>query len=256
MLPETLNLDLVRAESRSIASEIFKLADQIRTILVDSRTAIYLVFLTVIRGGVPATMLTVYPFLMHDTLAISTRDTGYVIGAIGVFAFVGASFNKFFAKSCSPPQLVRGSLLVYGIFSAIVAVMTLALLSKSDCLGLQCHQRWAPILALFVSATFNALICLLVPAGLSVLVGFAKPELAGTLMGLHSGIEMGLFAIASCVSSVALKTHGPSLRLVFLLFTAWSFLSLATYVPFFHDRRIEDERTFSNYGSTKLCSPQ
>lgn len=183
----------------TLKDEFARLAVSLRTVCGQRRTMLYLTFLIIVRGGVPATMLTYYPFLLDRSL--STLDTGLVIGGVGIFAVVGASASKVLNL-----VLPNADTIVY-VMLTICTVFGVA-----------------------VAGTFNALICTIVPAGISILMGLVPPHLAGALSGLHGGAVMGLFAVASAVASVVLALLPTTLKIVFLVFSAWTAAATLSYV--------------------------
>lgn len=233
--------------------EFARLAVSLRTVCGQRRTMLYLTFLIIVRGGVPATMLTYYPFLLDRSL--STLDTGLVIGGVGIFAIVGASASKVLNLVLpNADTIVYVMLTICTVFGVAVAATAFFVDNASK------HQEW--ILALAVAGTFNALICTIVPAGISILMGLVPPHLAGALSGLHSGAVMGLFAVASAVASVVLALLPTTLKIVFLVFSAWTAAATLSYVAallaphendlFDHDR--EDGSLPTSNATPLVCS--
>lgn len=213
----------------TVAREMSQLAAATATMMKQGGVSSYLIFLTVARGGVPGVFLTAYPFLLQDRCHMSTSASGYVIGSIGIFAMVGGSVSKrLSATSLSAKGIVAASVALYTVFAAAVAVVAVAFpeASLGRCRG---DCRW--ILALIVAGTFNLILCVLVPAGASVLMGFVAPNLAGVLSGLHNGAEMGLYAAAAAATSLSLAYHSPTLEFIFLLFSVWAAAAIGTYLP-------------------------
>lgn len=215
------------AETREIKqdttsqSELKKLADSLHTVCTQPHPMLYLAFLIIIRGGVPATMLTYYPFLLGETM--STSMTGLVIGAIGFFAIVGACASKALNRLLSDAEyIVNGTLTVYLVCTIAVAVAAIFI---RPCVG---DCSW--IVALSVAGTFNTIICIVDPAGISILMGMVQPELAGALSGLHNGALMGLYAVVSACAGVVLGLYPTTLTTAFLLFSIWAFIALLSYV--------------------------
>lgn len=245
-IPETGGIK----EDTTSQSELQRLAHSLRTVCRQTHVMLYLVFLIIVRGGVPATMLTYYPFLLDETM--STSMSGLVIGAIGIFAIFGACTSRGLNRLLSDSEhIVNGTLALYVVFACAVAVAAIfASLCVGDC-------SW--ILAFSVAGTFNTLICIVFPAGLSILMGMVQPELAGALSGLQNGALMGLYAVVSASASVVLALYPITLTTAFLLFSFWCFVGLLSYLLVILHRAGQDQAparnfTFYSCSSSKVGS--
>jgi len=213
------------SQATSVRRELARLWLSLRTVCGRPPVASLLVFLTVVRGGVPATMLTYYPFLLNRTM--STSAAGLVIGAVGLFAVLGAGVCKLLTQKLEYPAetVLRATL---GLFAALtVAVLALALVFFSDDDDDDLNDDWR--LALAVAGVYNTLICVAVPPGISILMGLVEARLTGALSGLHNGAEMGLYSLVSAAASVALTLYAVTLAHALLLFAAWAAAALASY---------------------------